>query len=81
MLHVCPPQRSPKLISESPLADAAGWIELNPETLQHSRFGDIFGLGDAGNTPNAKTAAAVRKQAPVVAENILLALKGEAPRA
>ena len=81
MLHVCPPQRAPKLISESALADAAGWIELNPETLQHSRYGDIFGLGDAGNTPNAKTAAAVRKQAPVVAENVLLALKGEAPRA
>lgn len=81
MMHVCPPQRAPKFISESPLADAAGWIELNPETLQHSRYGDIFGLGDAGNTPNAKTAAAVRKQAPVVAENILRALKGEAPRA
>ncbi|MBD3656238.1 bifunctional protein tyrosine phosphatase family protein/NAD(P)/FAD-dependent oxidoreductase [Marinobacter sp.] len=81
MLHVCPPQRAPKFISESPLADAAGWIDLNPETLQHARYGDIFGLGDAGNTPNAKTAAAVRKQAPVVAENVLLALKGEAPKA
>ncbi len=81
MMHVCPPQKAPKFISESPLADEAGWIALNPETLQHSRYGDIFGLGDAGNTPNAKTAAAVRKQAPVVAENILLALKGEAPRA
>lgn len=81
MLHVCPPQRAPKLISESPLADEAGWIDLNPETLQHSKYGDIFGLGDASNTPNAKTAAAIRKQAPVVAENILAALKGEAPRA
>lgn len=81
MLHVCPPQRAPSFISESPLADEAGWIALNPETLQHSRYGDIFGLGDAGNTPNAKTAAAVRKQAPVVAENVLRALKGEAPRA
>lgn len=81
MLHVCPPQRAPKLISESPLADDAGWIDLNPETLQHTRYGDIFGLGDAGNTPNAKTAAAVRKQAPVVAENVLLALQGQPPRA
>ncbi len=81
MLHVCPPQRAPKFISNSPLADEAGWVELNPETLQHSRYGDIFGLGDAGNTPNAKTAAAVRKQAPVVAENVLMALDGQAPRA
>ncbi|MBV0934335.1 bifunctional protein tyrosine phosphatase family protein/NAD(P)/FAD-dependent oxidoreductase [Marinobacterium weihaiense] len=81
MLHVCPPQRAPRFISDSPLADAAGWIDLNPETLQHRRYGDIFGLGDAGNTPNAKTAAAVRKQAPVVAENVLQALKGQPPRA
>lgn len=81
MLHVCPPQRAPRFISDSPLADAAGWIELNPETLQHSRYGDIFGLGDGGNTPNAKTAAAVRKQAPVVAENVLSVLAGKAPRA
>ncbi|MFC6670534.1 NAD(P)/FAD-dependent oxidoreductase [Marinobacterium aestuariivivens] len=81
MLHVCPVQKAPAFISQSPLADAAGWIELDPETLQHKRYGDVFGLGDAGNTPNAKTAAAVRKQAPVVAENVLRALLGEAPRA
>ncbi len=81
MIHVCPPQKAPRLISDSPLADAGGWLDLDPETLQHNHYGDIFGLGDVGNTPNAKTAAAVRKQAPVVAENVLLALKGEAPRA
>ncbi len=81
MLHVCPPQRAPRLIRESPLADAAGWIEVSPETLQHVRYGNVFGLGDAGSTPNAKTAAAVRKQAPVVAENVLAVLDGKGPRA
>ncbi|NVK40739.1 MAG: TIGR01244 family phosphatase [Oceanospirillaceae bacterium] len=81
MLHVCPPQKAPAFISASPLADADGWLALDPQTLQHKRYGDIFGLGDAGNTPNAKTAAAVRKQAPVVAENVIRALLGEAPRA
>ncbi|RDE19080.1 TIGR01244 family phosphatase [Motiliproteus coralliicola] len=81
MIHVCPPQKSPKFIADSPLADADGWLDLSPETMQHKQFGDIFGLGDGGNTPNAKTAAAVRKQAPVVAENVLRALEGEAPRA
>jgi sulfide:quinone oxidoreductase len=81
MLHVCPPQKAPEFIAQSPLADAAGWVDLNPETLQHKRYGNVFGLGDCGNTPNAKTAAAVRKQAPVVAENVLMALQGEVPRA
>ena len=77
MLHVCPPQRSPRLIAESSLADAAGYAEVDPATMRHTRFANVFALGDAGSTPNAKTAAAARKQAPVVAENVLSALKGE----
>ncbi|QGS32540.1 NAD(P)/FAD-dependent oxidoreductase [Cupriavidus metallidurans] len=71
MLHAVPPQKAPDFIRSSPLADAAGWIDVDPATLRHTRFGNIFGLGDAGNTTNAKTAAAARKQAPVVAHNVL----------
>lgn len=74
MLHVCPPQRAPQEIADSSLADEAGWVNVNPETLQHKQFGNIFALGDVANSPNAKTAAAVRKQAPVVAENIISVL-------
>jgi sulfide:quinone oxidoreductase len=73
MLHVVPPQKAPDFIRVSPLADAAGWIDLDPGTLRHKVFANIFGLGDAGNTTNAKTAAAARKQAPVVAHNLLAA--------
>ncbi|MEL7363815.1 MAG: FAD/NAD(P)-binding oxidoreductase, partial [Bacteroidota bacterium] len=40
-------------------------------TLQHVRYPNVFGLGDAGSTPNAKTGAAIRKQAPVVTHNLL----------
>jgi sulfide:quinone oxidoreductase len=74
MIHVVPPQKSPDFIRTSPLADAAGWIEIDQSSMRHKRFANIFGLGDAGSTPNAKTAAAVRKQAPVVAHNVLAAL-------
>lgn len=77
MIHVAPPQKAPDFIRVSPLADAAGWIEIDPYNLRHKSFANIFALGDAGNTSNAKTAAAARKQAPVVAHN-LLALRGEA---
>lgn len=80
MIHVCPPQKAPDIVRESPLADKAGWIEVSPETLQHVRYGNIFGLGDACSAPNAKTAAAARKQAPVVAENVLAVLDGMGPR-
>ncbi|MBV6662371.1 NAD(P)/FAD-dependent oxidoreductase [Pseudomonas yamanorum] len=78
LLHVVPPQVSPDFIRHSPLADAAGWCEVNPHSLQHLRYPHIFGLGDVCSTTNAKTAAAVRKQIVVVAEN-LLALRKQAP--
>lgn len=81
MLHVAPPQSAPDFVRQSPLADAAGWVDVDGETLQHRRYGNIFGLGDAGSSPNAKTAAAVRMQAPVVAHNVLNVLDGNAPNA
>ncbi|KIP19464.1 FAD dependent oxidoreductase family protein [Burkholderia sp. MSHR3999] len=74
MIHVVPPQKAPDFVRASPLADPAGWIDVDPATLRHKRFPDVFALGDATNTTNAKTAAAARKQAPVVAHNVLAAL-------
>jgi sulfide:quinone oxidoreductase len=71
MIHVCPPQTAPDFVRESPLADAAGWVDVDQNTLRHKRFSNIWGLGDAMNAPNAKTAAAARMQAPIVANNLL----------
>lgn len=79
MLHVCPPQKAPRFIADSKLADEAGWLDVDQHTLQHSKFTNIWGLGDVMNTPNAKTMAAVRKQVPVVAQNICDAISGKAP--
>jgi sulfide:quinone oxidoreductase len=81
MIHVVPPQTAPDFVRQSALADAAGWVEVSPETLQHPRYGNVFGVGDACSAPNAKTAAAVRKQAPVAAENVLALLDGKELRA
>ncbi|WP_036168690.1 bifunctional protein tyrosine phosphatase family protein/NAD(P)/FAD-dependent oxidoreductase [Massilia sp. 9096] len=71
MLHAVPPQRAPDFIRASPLADSAGWLDVDPATLHSKRYPNVFGLGDVINAPNAKTAAAARKQAPVVAHNLL----------
>jgi sulfide:quinone oxidoreductase len=76
MLHVTPPQTAPDFIRLSPLADSAGWCDVNPATLGHPRYPNIFSLGDVCSSPNAKTAAAVRKQIVVVAENLLAAKEG-----
>ncbi|HIP80401.1 MAG TPA: TIGR01244 family phosphatase [Kiloniellaceae bacterium] len=71
MMHVCPPQCAPDFIRVSPLADQAGWVDVDQNTLRHKQFDNIWSLGDVMNAPNAKTAAAARKQAPVVAQNVL----------
>jgi sulfide:quinone oxidoreductase len=77
MIHVTPPQSAPDFIKNSPLANAAGWVDVNEKTLQHNKFSNIFGLGDATSTPNAKTAAAVRKQVPVLVDNIFQLIDGK----
>lgn len=79
MIHVVPPQVAPDFVRTSPLAAASGFIEVDETTLQHPRFANVFALGDACSASNAKTAAAVRKQAPVVAVNALSVLDGGAP--
>jgi sulfide:quinone oxidoreductase len=77
MLHVVPPQSAPEFIRNSPLADQGGWMAVDKHTLRHASYENIFGLGDCTNTPNSKTAAAVKNQAPVLVANLLRALEGK----
>ena len=81
LLHVCPPQTAPDFVRSSPLAGDAGWIDVDHQTLRHTRFENVFSLGDVCSAPNSKTAAAARKQAPIVAENVLAVLDSKEPRA
>lgn len=74
MIHVTPPQSAPDFIKQSKLANDAGWVDVDKYTLQHNRYPNVFSLGDAAGTPNAKTGAAVRKQAPVLVRNLMRAL-------
>jgi sulfide:quinone oxidoreductase len=71
MIHVTPPQSSPDFIKASPLANAGGWVDVDKHTLQHPKFKNIFTLGDASGLPTSKTGAAIRKQAPVLVDNLL----------
>lgn len=81
LMHFVPPQSAPDWIKASPLADPnnpAGYVEIDKHTLQHARWPNVFSLGDAGSSPNSKTGAAIRKQAPVVAANLLAVMAGSA---
>jgi sulfide:quinone oxidoreductase len=82
LMHVVPPQSAPDWIKAGPLADPAnpaGYIEIDKHTMRHVRFPEIFALGDAGSSPNSKTGAAIRKQAPVVVANLRAGLEGRDP--
>ena len=81
MLHVCPPQTAPDFVRNSALANEAGWVDVAQDTLRHKRYGNVFSLGDACSAPNAKTLAAARLQAPVVAENLLAVFDSKQPTA
>lgn len=76
IIHVVPPQSAPDFVKQSPLASETGWIEVDKHTLRHTRFDNVFALGDSTNTPNAKTGAAIRKQAPVLVQNLISAIEG-----
>ncbi|MFG0294699.1 MAG: FAD/NAD(P)-binding oxidoreductase [Maioricimonas sp. JB045] len=77
MMHVTPPMGAPDFVAQSPLANQDGWVDVDQYTLQHNRFSNVFGLGDASSLPTSKTGAAVRKQAPVVVANLLADMDGQ----
>ncbi|MCB0660907.1 MAG: NAD(P)/FAD-dependent oxidoreductase [Saprospiraceae bacterium] len=78
MLHLAPPQAAPKFVRESSLVNQAGWLDVNINTLQHNKYPNIFGLGDVAALPTAKTGAAIRKQVPVLINNLLHLMKENA---
>ena len=84
MAHLVPPQSAPAWIKQGPLADSAnpgGYVQIDKATMQHTRYPNVFSLGDAGSSPNSKTGAAIRKQAPVVVENLRAVMAGREPAA
>ncbi len=70
MIHVTPPQSSPDVIKTSALANGAGWVDVDKHTLQHVRYDNVWSAGDCSSLPCSKTGAAIRKQVPVLVENL-----------
>jgi len=80
--HLVPPQSAPGWLKQSSLADPAnpgGYVQIDKNTMRHTRFPEVFSLGDAGSSPNSKTGAAVRKQVPVVVANLKAVMAGKEP--
>jgi len=59
IIHVTSPQSTPDFIKASSLANEGGGISADPATRHHTKFANVFGVGDAVRTTSAKTAAAM----------------------
>ena len=75
MIHVTPRQSAPDFIKKSKLAAATGWVDVDQHTTQHVRYPNVFSCGDSSSMPTSKTGAAIRKQAPVLVENLMAAIE------
>ncbi len=50
ILIVIPPHKSPDVISKSDLANANGWIDVEPGSLQ-TKYENVFAIGDISSIP------------------------------
>ena len=48
---------------------------MDQHTTQHVRYPNVFSCGDSSSMPTSKTGAAIRKQAPVLVENLMAAIE------
>lgn len=77
LIHIVPPQSAPDVVKTSPLADPAGWVAVDKYTLQSPTFPEVFALGDGSSLPTSRTGAAVRKEAPVLVDNLIAFRSGQ----
>lgn len=79
MIHVTPPMGPPPFLQDSGLVNADGWVDVDQYTLRHGTYGEVFGIGDVSSLPTSKTGAAIRKQAPVLVDNLESVMNGQEP--
>lgn len=85
ILSFVPPQSAPDFIKESGLSwqegklASGGWVEVDKETLVHTRFPNIISLGDCAGIPTSKTSSAIRMQLPIAEGNLLDIMQGKEP--
>lgn len=81
-INVIPSMKAPDVIFNSPLPwqsgpwVSEGWMEVDKGTLRHTRYPNVFGVGDIAGVPKGKTAASVKWQVPVAIEHLLADITG-----
>lgn len=81
LLHVTPPMGAPEILKKNKnLTNELGFLDVNKDTLQHTKYPNVFGIGDCTNSPNSKTAASVAAQSKIVHNNMSSVMAGNEPK-
>jgi sulfide:quinone oxidoreductase len=79
LLVMVPPHQGARVIEDSGLGDAQGWIPTNRETLAVKGVERVYAIGDATDLPVSKSGSAAHFEAKVIASRIEAEVLGEAP--
>ncbi|MFC8046986.1 NAD(P)/FAD-dependent oxidoreductase [Nocardia sp. NPDC057353] len=81
LLHLVPPFRAPRWVEDSGLGAAPhGLADIDPGTLRHRAFADVWAAGDAAAVATDPSGGALRRQIAVLADNVVAARAGNALR-
>jgi hypothetical protein len=76
-LLATPNNKKRKLYENNDLADERGLVKVNPYTLQHHKYQNIFAFGDVADLPTTKGLYAAFNQMVVVRNNVWNYLHGK----
>ena len=82
-INVIPPMSAPDSVKNSSLTWQSGnwanegWLDVNPNTLRHKRYPNVFGVGDIAGVAKGKTAASVKWQVPIAVSHLVAELEGK----
>jgi len=72
-----PPSKPVTELVTAGITNSDGFVDVNPYTLQHKRFENIFAFGDCISGNTTRTQAAATAQAPVIKHNIQKFMEGK----
>jgi NADH dehydrogenase FAD-containing subunit len=75
--NINPPSNTHQELIDSGLTDHTGMVDVNPYTLQHSKYENIFAFGDCIKGETTRTQNAAHAQNPVVKHNLKNFLEGK----
>ncbi|CDW58231.1 sulfide:quinone oxidoreductase, mitochondrial [Trichuris trichiura] len=78
ILHIAPPFSAPEVLrSCTALIGEQKYLNVDPFTLRHVKYPNIYGIGDCANVPTSKTLAAITTQGKVLRRTLLPILQNK----